>query len=515
MTKISGGDLRASLLDRLAEPRVVNWEAERIEVLAAPRTRELLVAIAQFRPRSISELSAIVERHQPNVSRSLTALVRTGLVTLQTDGRASVPTPTEDGLRRAAELSETVDLSDFAPPEEGECDKITRLLKVETSTRPGDLQNDWVPGQLVLFGQHRSEVGVDLNDISIRILSNWWRIFCRYDDPFRLCALNIQVGDETKTGPLLLKSLGSHMQFYVRRAETIDPADNLFSTDLSERSAEELLLDRVVRPVAAYLERGRRFDRPVHSLLSRLEDVMSSKRERSFARTAGALGLSSHNISDARADAVMRLIKALPDESARLEFASSTLPEAFEEDLAWAHGELEARQETNRLDGLRQWKALLKVRSAWGWPAGKARAEELRRLLKLSDDQAIGGVEGLCHRFGAKHFATSPMNDNPLRGYRGSKRDDPVVVVRESGHSGTAFLLARAIGDYLAYDDREAPVSELFTDRQALGRAFAAELLAPAAGVINMIKEGQTQMAVARHYGVDLPVVRHQYANHV
>ncbi|WP_165843924.1 ArsR family transcriptional regulator [Phenylobacterium kunshanense] len=515
MTKISGDNLRASLLNRLAGPRAMNREAERIEVLAGARTRELLVAIAQFRPRSISELSAIVERHQPNVSRGLNALVRTGLVTLEADGRASVPTPTEDGLRKAAELAESVDLSDFAPPEENEDDKVTRLLKIETSTRPGDLQTDAVLGRLVLFGQHRSDEGVDLNELSVRLLKNWWRIFCRYDDPFRLCTLTIRANEETRAGPLLLKALGSHMQLYVRRSESIDPADNLFSTDLSERSAEEILLDRVVRPVAAYLERGRRFDRPIHSLLSRLEDVMSSKRERAFARTAGGLGLSLHDMSDACADAITRLIDALPDESARLEFASSTLPEAFEENLAWAHGELKARQETNRFDGLRGWKTRLKVRREWGWPAGKARAEELRRLLKLGDDQAIGGVEGLCRRFGAEDFTASAMSDDPLRGYRGRKNEAPVMVVRESGHAGTAFLLARAIGDYLAYDDREAPISELFTDRQAMGRAFAAELLAPAEGVINMIQEGQTQMAVARHYGVDLPVVRHQYSNHV
>jgi hypothetical protein len=124
-------------------------------------------------------------------------------------------------------------------------------------------------------------------------------------------------------------------------------------------------------------------------------------------------------------------------------------------------------------------------------------------------------LPGLEKFFGAAGFQASAMADDPLRGFRGQADHDPVIVVRESGPAGTAFLLARAVGDYLGYDDAEAPISELRTDRQAMGRAFAAELLAPADGVIHMIdQEGQTKLAVARHYGVDLPVVSYQYANH-
>jgi hypothetical protein len=183
--------------------------------------------------------------------------------------------------------------------------------------------------------------------------------------------------------------------------------------------------------------------------------------------------------------------------------------------LDWVQHELRTHRDKNRFEGLRHLKSIEKKKGVAPWDVGKQQAEAVRRRLRLADDRAIGGLPGLEKFFGAAGFQASAMADDPLRGFRGQADHDPVIVVRESGPAGTAFLLARAVGDYLGYDDAEAPISELRTDRQAMGRAFAAELLAPADGVIHMIdQEGQTKLAVARHYGVDLPVVSYQYANH-
>jgi hypothetical protein len=42
--------------------------------------------------------------------------------------------------------------------------------------------------------------------------------------------------------------------------------------------------------------------------------------------------------------------------------------------------------------------------------------------------------------------------------------------------------MARAIGDYLVFGSREASIVDIYSDRQAVGRAFAAEFMAPAEG---------------------------------
>ncbi|MBA4795196.1 MAG: ArsR family transcriptional regulator [Phenylobacterium sp.] len=514
MAKISGQDLRAQLLAKLAEPQPINREAERIEALAAPRTRELLVAIAEFNPRSIAELSAIVARHQPNVSRGLSALTRAGLITLVADGKASVPTLTDDGRRKAAELSGKTDLSHLAVAERPTEEAVTPILKADAAARPGDLQSDEVLGKLTLFGKHASAPDLDLNEVAVRLLRNWWRVFYRLDDPFRLYALTIDSVSEALPGALFLKAVGEFIELSAR--PTQDPLQEpSLKSELSQKAAQTLFIESLVEPVALYLERGRRFDRPIHALWSRLRDVLQYEREALFARTAGALGLSPHDLSDHQFDAVRHLISVIPEEGPRLEFASSTLPEALGATLGWVQHELRTHRDKNRFEGLRHLKSIEKKKGVAPWDVGKQKAEAVRRRLRLADDRAVGGLPGLEKFFGAAGFQASAMADDPLRGFRGQADHDPVIVVRESGPAGTAFLLARAVGDYLGYDDAEAPISELRTDRQAMGRAFAAELLAPADGVIHMIdQEGQTKLAVARHYGVDLPVVSYQYANH-
>jgi hypothetical protein len=76
--------------------------------------------------------------------------------------------------------------------------------------------------------------------------------------------------------------------------------------------------------------------------------------------------------------------------------------------------------------------------------------------------------------------------------------------------------MSRAVGDYLVFGSHEAPIANIYSDRQALGRAFAAELMAPAEGVVHMIDNEQLPVAaVANHYGVVTDVIIHQYENSV
>ena len=76
--------------------------------------------------------------------------------------------------------------------------------------------------------------------------------------------------------------------------------------------------------------------------------------------------------------------------------------------------------------------------------------------------------------------------------------------------------MSRAIGDYSVFGSRDASIVDIYSDRQAVGRAFAAEFMAPAEGVVRMIEEEGTPIdMVAAHYGVIRKVVRWQYENNV
>src|SRR5205807_8552723 len=110
----------------------------------------------------------------------------------------------------------------------------------------------------------------------------------------------------------------------------------------------------------------------------------------------------------------------------------------------------------------------------------------------------------------------SSAGEELLRGFQAHGDSNPVIVAKDEGPNSTAFLVTRAVGDYLVYGSREAPIANIYSDRQAVGRAFAAEFMAPAEGVIHMIDQEKLPVAaVADHYGVIRDVIIHQYENSV
>jgi DNA-binding transcriptional ArsR family regulator len=115
---ISGEALRERLLGRRASAPAPS--ADGFKALATPGNRELLILIALRRPRSISELSEFADRAQPNVSRSLTALIHAGLVEVRSEGRLSVPTD----RARSNEGTRTWDHGGAVARNDGSCNRL-------------------------------------------------------------------------------------------------------------------------------------------------------------------------------------------------------------------------------------------------------------------------------------------------------------------------------------------------------------------------------------------------------
>ena len=102
-----------------------------------------------------------------------------------------------------------------------------------------------------------------------------------------------------------------------------------------------------------------------------------------------------------------------------------------------------------------------------------------------------------------------------------SRRDSGAVSVHLGGLKYPApwsqtFNLARAVGDAVRYrDDGIFVVNRLHgAQRQAMGRAFAAELLAPADEVLSMSMDGYDVLDIAGRFKVSERVVAHQMDNH-
>jgi len=517
-TTITGSELRDRLLALMRQPTPQPNEERRIEALGSAVNRELLGIIATKQPRSINELTALSGRLQPNVSRAMNALARAGLLTVTPDGRASVPTLTAEGERKARDLGFVPAAEE--PAEARQVEPARPILSASIlGPRGVDLDGDAVDAEVTarLRGLITAKAPCDLNEACKHILRNWWRLLNRRTDPFRLFKLERPVDGEISRAMLLAEATGRKVRLSARSLDEEDEGWASSPLTLDQSEFRSLILDELVAPAITYLRQGRRFDRPVEALLRRIEDIERYPEEFRFWRTAGALGLAQTEIEAPLAADISRLIAAVADEDARLDFASGTNPDHVAVALSWALTEIGAKARTNRLPGLVELRANATAPAEGQRPhhIGTRRAIQAREQLNIGADCSIGGMAGLTRMVGgAGGFAASQAGEDVIRGFQGHGDGEPVIVVKSEGPKSTGFLVARAVGDYLVFGSREAPIADLYTDRQAVGRAFAAEFLAPASGVIHMIEEEQqSKMTVADHYGVHLDVIDWQYRN--
>lgn len=516
---ISGTEMRDRLLARLAQPRPVEtW----VEVLASPGNRKLLGLIARERPQSIGALSDLAGRAQPNVSRSLTALVNSGLVETRIEGRRTVPVLTTLGLEKAREYG----LLEAPTPSTLHVDQdrvIATIIKSSSTARK--VESESVTGLFELSVWERSSrqpsaaiLKSDLNALALRVVADWWRMLYRRDSLWRLGEATLQSAQLDRRIVVLIGSNGRDAELTLR-----EEGGN--AVPLARNGAEPIarfenaLLDGFLHPVAAHLRLTGRVDRPLHSLLARLMESREDDQEAEFCRVAGALDLSPYDLPDSVSAEIRRVIETFIDEDARLDFASSLAVDELREQSEWLERQVNLHSDTNGfsvLDQLR--KSCTPIGSGTPfvpWRLGRDCARLVRKALNLAPDHGVRGVAEVAKLFGADRFALSEMAPGALRGFQVTKDEEQVVLVEDEGSIATAFTLCRAIGDYVAHGSSTAVVADLYTQRQAVGRAFAAEFLAPGEGVVSMAEdEGQPTGRIARHYGVAPEVVHHQYANH-
>jgi DNA-binding transcriptional ArsR family regulator len=532
--KISGHELRNRLVS--SKPT----EEMRITALSSAGNRELLAIIATRRPCSISELATLANRLQPNVSRSINALARAGLLTADIQGRSTVPRLTAEGERRAKDLGflktssasaepapESLQVSSAKPTEASPPPRVQEPVLSAIILSPIDQANDSDAVEADVIARLRvdkksaptvAHARVDLNAVCTGLLANWWSVLCRREDPYKMFALQRKTEDAMSPAVLFARATG-RMELFVRSTADEDELSSPERQSLTVDEFTDIVLNELARPLVDHLRARKRFDRPIESLLHRTEEILQEPDELLFWRTAGALGLAYRDMTDEGAENVTALLNAITDEGARLDFASTTDSDWALESLIWAQEEITKKAGQNnlpRLIELRQGEPI-NLAGVEPWRIGKDRARETRAQIGLEPNRPVGGLSGLSRLFADDdRFTPSAAGEEILRGFQGFSKDLPVVVVRDEGPRSTTFLMARAIGDYLVYGSHEAPIADIYSDRQAVGRKFAAEFMAPAEGVVHMIDvERKSRAAVADHYGVGRGVVNHQYENSV
>ena len=245
-------------------------------------------------------------------------------------------------------------------------------------------------------------------------------------------------------------------------------------------------------------------------------DVINNKLdddEKEFCRATAMLGLDPFDIETELADQVTTVwneVDPLIREELMLASDGTTLKQAYE----WLKESLAYANESRNL-GWGEVKAAVRSKSShseYPWKAGEKDARAVLDILgrepgpfSFEGEYAIWNTE-----------AVSPSSR--IEGCVGEGTPSCVVVSKRD--TGKKFLLARALGHYIARaGNGPAILSKLRTPEQSRARSFAAELLAPSewlrdkVGTITDIEQDQIH-DLAEELGVSELAVQWQIRNH-
>jgi len=256
--------------------------------------------------------------------------------------------------------------------------------------------------------------------------------------------------------------------------------------------------------------------------------VQASRRsnEAVFCEATGALGLDPYQIDDAISDFVEKA-EALFVREPLVEFVSGAGDVDRGRLIAWVERMARGRGFNYRLANLRPLvQQVIKEEPGMpgqlqAWATGYRRARAVRKLLSLGQSERFTSFFDVARRLGApKNYALAPTVDG-IRALRRDREDGLHVHVRNHGDSPEAsvahlFALARGVGDAVCFPEPQgvAPINNLRAAyRQAAGRAFAAEFLAPSDEVESMREAKRDVVSIANEFYVAPLVIEHQIEN--
>ena len=266
-----------------------------------------------------------------------------------------------------------------------------------------------------------------------------------------------------------------------------------------------------------------------HDLLARRKDEEADPEMAEFCRLVAALGLAPDSVPDEVADAVEQAGKRLPIETLE-DVCASIEPSTLRGGTAWVET---TRQRLERIepespDAARRFAEELvaaardagRQRAGPPWRWGYAIANRVGELVGATDPEG-SSLERLLAGLGiADRVAEVERIDGIAALTLAGKSGTPRLAVTPRTEPGRRFAIARGLFDFIVTG---APVPRLATraldERQRAGRAFAAQLLAPAEAIAPKLPADRLLQAedleeLAAAFRVSTEVIRHQVENH-
>lgn len=253
----------------------------------------------------------------------------------------------------------------------------------------------------------------------------------------------------------------------------------------------------------------------------------SDAEEVEFCLAAARLGLDPYSQALEIQDFILQASEQL-DGDVLLDFFSAVDPQRIDDGLRWVAATLRDIRDLPAGNG-----GVTELRSAVSrarevgsldegshrpWQAGYRQARQVRQLLQLPPRAPFEFADLMLVR-------ASDSHDKRLQAAGGvsQQRSNVLVLGRPTlGKQTKHFMQARALWHFL-YDPAPGSflVTAAHTDRQKVERAFAAELLAPAEGIAELLDLDVGQFAsdeldaVAEGFGVSSQLIRHQVDNQI
>jgi hypothetical protein len=382
----------------------------------------------------------------------------------------------------------------------------------------------------------RDSIYLPLYPLAEWLAANWWRVLFEMESPERTKdelypqRHNLRWAREGYSVPSMsLTPVGDSLQLRwepellpYHRVEFIEWGSALVGLESAQRSLQNLITGVVSRLIECGVE---------GTFLQREWNVIAntSGDEGEFCIAAATLGLDPYDIDEVAAAAIIAAAELIPTSIRREFFGVANRERLGDETRDVTAAIATARNngsDLRRLQTFRECIAPSRSRNGHApWEIGYAAARELRKALGIG----IQPVRSLSDLARALRVASSdltsaiteqPAGDHAYEAVVATNRNSgPAFAVTPRSESASRFQICRGLYEYLSgRDDGPWIVTTSLSDRQKRNRAFAAEFLAPAAGiqerVSSPIVSSKEVDDISLHFGVSSDAIVHQMTNH-
>ena len=380
-------------------------------------------------------------------------------------------------------------------------------------------------------GQHFEHLYIPVVHLAEGIADGWWRIFGGRDRYFSIFPYR----NGFALPDLKLSFDGSRFEIIGSQFSSFNPKIKFWHTESNmERNIAESALSKFVDQVVERLLSEGVKKTEIESRWSHITHSRDDPDEQTFCEAAGALGADPYMISDSEASLIELaagqfsgeiLVEFLAGVREETSQCASSLHATGTKELEWINS-AESRQPYQfRLSVLDELASDLRNHSQRdsrerAWSQGYRMARVFRKSLNLEAVGRITPIKSLSKLLGNPDFRRASGETTIRAAVTRTDGGKTGIHLRKLGRKkweylSEEFAFARAVGDAVCFPDDEISVVNALksAERQAVGRAFAAELLAPIDRILEMRDAGKDVGEIADSLEVSPLTVTHQIEN--